>query len=146
MSACCSGGLRHRSGLPRGVLAPDGRCCSCARREDGSRCGAPIWMGGPAGCSGLVPHPGPRRRWVLGPRPDHAGSRHPSSVRQTRTAPLARCRSGVAEDGGFEPPRVLSQHDFQSCALGHYANPPRVRLLEGEPPPEIVALRGAPLP
>src|SRR6478735_2930108 len=46
----------------------------------------------------------------------------------------------VAEDGGFEPPRVLSQHDFQSCALGHYANPPRVRLLEGEPPTEIVAL------
>ncbi len=45
----------------------------------------------------------------------------------------------MAEDGGFEPPRVLSQHDFQSCALGHYANPPRVRLLEGEPPPEIVA-------
>ena len=30
----------------------------------------------------------------------------------------------MAEDGGFEPPRVLSQHDFQSCALGHYANPP----------------------
>lgn len=49
----------------------------------------------------------------------------------------------MAEDGGFEPPRVLSQHDFQSCALGHYANPPRVRLLEGEPPPEIVALQGA---
>ncbi|MCW2604329.1 MAG: hypothetical protein JWN61_2464 [Pseudonocardiales bacterium] len=24
----------------------------------------------------------------------------------------------LAEDGGFEPPRVLSQHDFQSCALG----------------------------
>ena len=30
----------------------------------------------------------------------------------------------AAEDTGFEPVRVLPQHDFQSCALGHYANPP----------------------
>ena len=43
----------------------------------------------------------------------------------------------MAEDGGFEPPRVLSQHDFQSCALGHYANPPRRRLPEDRPLPEI---------
>jgi len=25
----------------------------------------------------------------------------------------------LAEDGGFEPPRVLSQHAFQACAIGH---------------------------
>jgi hypothetical protein len=25
----------------------------------------------------------------------------------------------LAEDRGFEPLRVLTQHDFQSCALGH---------------------------
>lgn len=43
---------------------------------------------------------------------------------------LARGAHSVAEDGGFEPPRVLSQHDFQSCALGHYANPPSGRLPE----------------
>ena len=45
----------------------------------------------------------------------------------------------LAEDGGFEPPRVLSQHDFQSCALGHYANPPRARLPEGARRTEIRA-------
>jgi hypothetical protein len=25
----------------------------------------------------------------------------------------------VAEDGGFEPPRLLHQHAFQACAIGH---------------------------
>ena len=25
----------------------------------------------------------------------------------------------LAEDRGFEPLRLLHQHDFQSCALGH---------------------------
>ena len=34
----------------------------------------------------------------------------------------------LAEDRGFEPLRVLTQHDFQSCALGHYANPPSTRI------------------
>ena len=37
----------------------------------------------------------------------------------------------MAEDAGFEPARVLTQHDFQSCALGHYANPPSGMLPEG---------------
>ena len=30
----------------------------------------------------------------------------------------------MAEDGGFEPPRAFTQHAFQACALGRYANPP----------------------
>ena len=25
----------------------------------------------------------------------------------------------LAEDGGFEPPRALTQHAFQACAIGH---------------------------
>ena len=40
-------------------------------------------------------------------------------------------RSGllvVAEDRGFEPLRAFTQHAFQACALGHYANPPRASL------------------
>ena len=96
------------------------------------------------------PEPGPGRAAARGParRAVPGGGAAAPGLRAgigtlrspgaTRTAPLARCRRRVAEDGGFEPPRVLSQHDFQSCALGHYANPPRVRLLEGEPRPEIV--------
>ena len=43
----------------------------------------------------------------------------------------------MAEDRGFEPLRVLTQHDFQSCALGHYANPPSVRVPEAAPPDRI---------
>ena len=27
--------------------------------------------------------------------------------------------TGFAEDGGFEPPRALTQHAFQACAIGH---------------------------
>ncbi len=34
----------------------------------------------------------------------------------------------VAEDRGFEPLRAFTQHAFQACALGHYANPPRSTL------------------
>src|SRR3954467_14032576 len=34
----------------------------------------------------------------------------------------------VAEDRGFEPLRAFTQHAFQACALGHYANPPPQRL------------------
>jgi hypothetical protein len=32
--------------------------------------------------------------------------------------PLSRLFS-LAEDGGFEPPRALTQHAFQACAIGH---------------------------
>ena len=39
----------------------------------------------------------------------------------------------LAEDRGFEPLRAFTQHAFQACALGHYANPPSRRLPEGEP-------------
>ena len=39
--------------------------------------------------------------------------------------------SGLAEDRGFEPLRAFTQHAFQACALGHYANPPSRRLPEG---------------
>ncbi len=48
--------------------------------------------------------------------------------------------SCFAEDRGFEPLRALTQHAFQACALGHYANPPPPRL---SPPlgwPEIVGV------
>ena len=34
----------------------------------------------------------------------------------------------LAEDRGFEPLRAFTQHAFQACALGHYANPPPQRL------------------
>src|SRR5690242_9763902 len=66
--------------------------------------------------------------------PKSAGLRY-----TTKDPAMKRCGvlRRVAEDGGFEPPRVLSQHDFQSCALGHYANPPRRRLPEDRPLPEI---------
>src|SRR6478735_8998309 len=61
-----------------------------------------------------------------------------SWTRQRPPPPWARWGpSSLAEDGGFEPPRVLSQHDFQSCALGHYANPPSRRLPEAHPTQEI---------
>ena len=43
----------------------------------------------------------------------------------------------LAEDRGFEPLRAFTQHAFQACALGHYANPPSRRLPEGEPHPTI---------
>ena len=81
-------------------------------------------------------------RTAFGPlHAERATSRAPlpasPSVRQHENGTAVAVPGFVlAEDGGFEPPRVLSQHDFQSCALGHYANPPRVRLLEGEPPPK----------
>ncbi len=39
----------------------------------------------------------------------------------------------MAEDRGFEPLRAFTQHAFQACALGHYANPPSRRLPEGVP-------------
>src|SRR5699024_2082950 len=31
----------------------------------------------------------------------------------------------LAEDRGFEPLRAFTQHAFQACALGRYANPPQ---------------------
>jgi hypothetical protein len=34
---------------------------------------------------------------------------------------------GTAEDEGFEPSIGFPIHAFQACALGHYANPPRLR-------------------
>ena len=37
----------------------------------------------------------------------------------------------MAEDRGFEPLRALTQHAFQACALGHYANPPPKRIRVG---------------
>jgi hypothetical protein len=37
----------------------------------------------------------------------------------------------LAEDRGFEPLRALTQHAFQACALGHYANPPSKRIRVG---------------
>jgi hypothetical protein len=46
---------------------------------------------------------------------------------------LCRTLSLLAEDRGFEPLRAFTQHAFQACALGHYANPPSRRLPEGGP-------------
>ena len=43
----------------------------------------------------------------------------------------------LAEDRGFEPLRAFTQHAFQACALGHYANPPPRRLPERAACPEI---------
>jgi hypothetical protein len=40
----------------------------------------------------------------------------------------------MAEDARFELARVLPQHAFQACALGHYANPPS-RRIQGPPTP-----------
>ena len=47
----------------------------------------------------------------------------------------------VAEDRGFEPLRAFTQHAFQACALGHYANPPSQRLSPAAGPPKSTALR-----
>src|SRR5699024_8584750 len=47
----------------------------------------------------------------------------------------------VAEDGGFEPPRAFTQHAFQACALGHYANPPGAHEDSGSG--AVLANRGA---
>ena len=72
-------------------------------------------------------------------------SRHPSSSANGK--PLVASSQGcpLAEDGGFEPPRVLSQHDFQSCALGHYANPPTEEITRAAHTDEIAG-RGTSLP
>ena len=40
-------------------------------------------------------------------------------------------KNTMAEDRGFEPLRALTQHAFQACALGHYANPPSKRIRVG---------------
>jgi hypothetical protein len=41
---------------------------------------------------------------------------------ETQNAPVRRPRHSVpegnAENGGFEPPRALTQHAFQACAIG----------------------------
>ena len=50
--------------------------------------------------------------------------------------------SSLAEDRGFEPLRAFTQHAFQACALGHYANPPSRRLPEGWPHSTIGSLAG----
>ena len=44
----------------------------------------------------------------------------------------------AAEDRGFEPLRAFTQHAFQACALGHYANPPPRRLSEVAAAAEIL--------
>src|SRR5690606_31230733 len=46
-------------------------------------------------------------------------------------APITAIGQGqLAEDRGFEPLRAFTQHAFQACALGHYANPPPQMLPE----------------
>ena len=50
--------------------------------------------------------------WETGAQKINAGS---SPVGSTRRSALAR----LAEDTRFELVRVLSQHAFQACALGH---------------------------
>jgi hypothetical protein len=55
-----------------------------------------------------------------------------SDGRRTRESALFR----LAEDRGFEPLRALTQHAFQACALGHYANPPPQRLSPAPPSSE----------
>src|SRR5450759_259218 len=50
---------------------------------------------------------------------------------------VRRLRATLAEDRGFEPLRAFTQHAFQACALGHYANPPSRRLPERAPHPTI---------
>src|SRR6185437_15593616 len=45
----------------------------------------------------------------------------------TQTRHMSRLTT-PAEDRGFEPLRACTQHAFQACALGHYANPPPKRI------------------
>ena len=66
----------------------------------------------------------------------------PADGLRTQQSPPAsgppRRRTGraliVAEDRGFEPLRAFTQHAFQACALGHYANPPSRKIPEGTAP------------
>ncbi len=46
----------------------------------------------------------------------------------SRRGDLVSWLVSVAEDRGFEPLRAFTQHAFQACALGHYANPPPQRV------------------
>lgn len=105
-----------------------------AHAEAGVRCGGmealELRQSLAARCLELRRNPG---RGIRGPggrsgRTGVARCREPHSRHAER--PLACDRSrrsgGIyrAEDGGFEPPRAFTQHAFQACALGRYANPP----------------------
>ncbi len=81
------------------------------------------------------------------PRPGRGGNAVPATTNAGPVRGRARRSSKVAEDTGFEPVRVLPQHDFQSCALGHSANPPRESLQGGAAVSDGVAGgRGSPTP
>lgn len=54
-----------------------------------------------------------------------------SALLDKREVPASKNEAGIsslAEDRGFEPLRAFTQPAFQASALGHYANPPRMRL------------------
>ena len=59
-----------------------------------------------------------------------AGGPEPRARRRSRRPVRRPWASRSAEDRGFEPLRAFTQHAFQACALGHYANPPPGRLSE----------------
>src|SRR6476646_5506703 len=67
-----------------------------------------------------------------------SGSRHHLPTAKEKDPRASLGVISVAEDRGFEPLRAFTQHAFQACALGHYANPPRARLHGRGPCPEIV--------
>ena len=68
-------------------------------------------------------------RTIAAREPASGGKRERDPARGR--SPVSPHGGGSAEDRGFEPLRDCSQHAFQACALGHYANPPRRRLYGG---------------
>ena len=98
------------SALPLSDAVHSSRPTACARSTSGSRahslCRAPE-------ISELLPEllPAPLRPAV--PADDEGPATHVTAGH----GPFAVLPS--AEDGGFEPPRVLPQHAFQACAIGH---------------------------
>src|SRR6476619_2845571 len=77
------------------------------------------------------------RGWDAGPSSRTCRTPSSTSPSSRRASPAGSRFS--AEDRGFEPLRAFTQHAFQACALGHYANPPPRRLPERTACPEIAA-------
>ncbi len=76
-------------------------------------------VGARVGAQAARIHPGPRARVNTNQKP-------------LAEVELLRGAFPVAEDRGFEPLRALTQHAFQACALGRYANPPCWRVHQQE--------------
>ena len=92
-----------------------------APEQDGARRGEGCADGGrdcPAGTSHSRATPPPLGRAGAPSAPSRSGGQSVGAAPPTFRDPR-RCSWTAREDRGFEPLRLLHQHDFQSCALGH---------------------------